>query len=218
MLFLKILLIIIGAAIGFFLGGNLTQVVSGAWMGALIGFLLMLLLTKPLKKKDKLVRAPLVKRQNSSQKKLTAGRVLWSVLSLVGVSGVIAFLTYMEEQKDRERNRRQWAEQQYQQNEQQLRNQLSASMAGYVFDRQTNIPLGNAVIGYMSNQGFNELGRTAPNGSFRIEMSFLPKNHYPIQIGVIAPNAGGMIHYTDKYLQYAQQIQNVNIYVMNQAY
>jgi hypothetical protein len=217
MSFLKILLILIATAIGFFVGGNLTQEISGAVMGAIIGFLVMLLLTKPLKKKDKPVRASLPKPQHPPQKKSTIGRIIWSILSLIGVSGMIAILAYREDQKDRERNRRQWAEQQYHQQEQQLRDQVSASMAGFIYDRQTNTPLGNAAIGYMSSQRFTELARTAPNGAFRIEMPFLPQDHFPIQIVVIAPNSRGAVYYTDKYLQYAQQIQNVNIYVINQA-
>jgi len=144
--------------------------------------------------------------------------VVWSIITAVGVSGVIAILTYVQEQKDRERDRRYWAEQQYQKREDQLRQQLASSIAGRVFDRRTNAPLGNTIIGYMSQQGFRELARTAPDGSFRIDRPFLTEDHYPIRIAVIAPNAGGTIHYTNEYLQYAQQRQNVNIYVLNQSY
>jgi len=223
MLFFRLVLILIGTATSFFIGGNLTQDIVGALVFAVIALFLMVLVTKPLKKKKKQIPVSLARMQEAPKRKsgkkvVTVGRVVWSIITAIGVSGVIAILNYVEEQKDREHDRRDWAEQRYQQREDRLRQQLSSSISGRVFDRRTNVPLGNVVIGYMSRQGFVELARTAPNGSFRIDRPFLSEDHYPIRIAVIAPRSGGVIHYTNEYLQYAQKRQNVNIYLFNQAY
>lgn len=232
MLFVRMVLVVIAAASGFFVGGYLTQVLSGAWMGAIIGFLVMLLITRRMTAKPRGVggrssaaqisAAPVEEARladvgrGAPRKRSKVGRIVLTLLSLVGVSGVIAILTYIEDQKDRERDRRQWAEEQYRQNEQGLLNRVSSSASGRVFDSQTQAPLANAAIGYMSNQGFVTLARTAPDGSFRIDMGFVPQDNYPIRLAVVGPNARGRVHYTNVYLQYAQQLQNLNLFVMNQ--
>lgn len=223
MLFFRLVLIVVGSLTSFFIGGHLTQDIVGALGFAVIALFLLIFVTKPLKKKKRQTPSPLARASEipitkPGKRLVTVGRVVWSIITVIGVSGVIAFFTYVEEQKDRERDRRDWSERQYQERENRLREQMSSSISGRVFDRQSNAPLGNAVIGYMSNQGFVELSRTAPDGSFHINMPFLTEDYYPVRIAVIAPMSGGVIHYTNEYIQHAQKRQNVNIYVFNQRY
>lgn len=140
-------------------------------------------------------------------------RILVTVLSLVGVSGVVAILTYLEDQKDRERDRRDRAEEKYKEREQELAEEITSSISGRIFHRTTNEPLGNVWVGYQSRGGFVHVTTTDPEGVFHMEVMILDDAAFPIRIMLQSPNWGRMTYQTNEYLKYGEKRVRVNIFI-----
>lgn len=220
MAFFRALIVLLVAGAGFFVGASLTSRLGGALAGAVCGWVLATLLTRPLRGARRVQPAPVQFVQEPPRRRGSfIGRVVWSVVSFVGVSGVIGILTYIHNEKDREEARRQRAEQYYQQSQQALKKRLATSASGRVFDARTHAPIGNAAVGYTTVNGqFEVLGRTAPDGFFRIDVPFLDPSFYPLRIVVVAPNSGGIQHQTDTFLRSGQHLENATVYVANQPF
>ena len=209
MWFLRLLLIVAGTAVGFVLGGNLTQDASGALALGFVSFLLLVLITK---RRRPPAAQPAVEAAPRPRNRSFVGAVVKTFFALVGVSGVIAILNYLHERDEAARQQQRWSEEQYNNRLDQLTSQM-ASMSGRVFDRQTQAPLGNAAVGIVVGTRFFPLAQTAPDGSFRIDRPFSPYDQYPLQVAVISPRSGRQ-NLTDNYLQLGQAPQ-VTIYVFN---
>lgn len=211
MWFLRLLLVLAGTAVGFVLGGNLTQDATGALALGFVAFLLMMLITKRRRPREvQVAAAPAAAAPpHAPRRRSRIGTFLKTIFAMVGVSGIIAVLKYQDYKEDQAKKNKQWAEDQYNQRLEQITR--PASISGHVFDNQTKAPMPNASVGFMAGGNFVPLTQTAPDGSFRIDRPFSPQDHYPIQIAVSSPG-GGRIHVSDAYLHRGQDRGAVVIY------
>ena len=154
---------------------------------------------------------------NDTKRKHWLLRGSWAIISLIGVSGVIAVMTYRNDINEKRQNEYDIGQEKAWQIQVEKQEELTTRISGGIFNRQTNEALGNIQVGFR-NGNYSWLYTTAPDGRFNFELPYtFDQNSFPLRFVLTSSNWRGIVHQTNIYIRNkGEKKENVNIYINSQ--